>query len=79
MPVDESRSDRFRLTAVVQLNKANGCSEGADALRQWAQAKDAGILGDIAYTTTRQAVGDANSSTNRQHGYKEAPPPDWRF
>lgn len=62
-----------------QPNKANGCSEGADALRQWAQAKDAGILGDIAYTTTRQAVGDANSSTNRQHGYKEAPPPDWRF
>ena len=62
-----------------QPNKANGCSEGADALRQWAQAKDAGILGDIAYTTTRQSVGDANSNSSRQHGYKEAPPPDWRF
>lgn len=62
-----------------QPNKANGCSEGADALRQWAQAKDAGILGDIVYTTTRQSVGDANSNSSRQHGYKEAPPPDWRF
>lgn len=25
-------------------NKANGCSEGADALRQWAQAKERGML-----------------------------------
>ena len=25
-------------------NKANGCSEGADALRQWAQAKELGML-----------------------------------
>lgn len=28
-----------------QPNKANGCSEGADALRQWAQAKELGMLG----------------------------------
>lgn len=62
-----------------QPNKSNGCSEGADALRQWAQAKDAGILGDIVYTTNRQAVGDANSSVNSHHGYKEAPATDWRF
>lgn len=27
-----------------QPNKANGCSEGADALRQWAQAKELGML-----------------------------------
>lgn len=26
-------------------NKANGCSEGADALRQWAQAKELGLMG----------------------------------
>lgn len=29
---------------VDQPNKANGCSEGADALRQWAQAKELGML-----------------------------------
>jgi len=28
-------------------NKANGCSEGADALRQWAQAKEIGLVGGI--------------------------------
>ncbi|MOA61245.1 hypothetical protein D3C78_1863350 [compost metagenome] len=28
-----------------QPNKANGCSEGADAFRQYAQAKDAGAIG----------------------------------
>ena len=27
-----------------QPDKANGCSEGADALRQWAQAKESGLL-----------------------------------
>jgi len=25
-------------------NKKNGCSEAADAFRQWAQAKDAGLI-----------------------------------
>ena len=36
-----SRSDnRF----IDQPDKSNGCSEGADALRQWAQAKELGML-----------------------------------
>lgn len=33
-----------------QPNKANGCSEGADAFRQWAQAKDAGLIGSRFHT-----------------------------
>lgn len=43
-------------------DKSNGCSEGADALRQWAQAKELGMLG----------------SANRTSSYKEAPAADWR-
>lgn len=45
-----------------QPDKSNGCSEGADALRQWAQAKELGMIG--------------NSATRQQ--YDEPPPPDWR-
>jgi len=45
-----------------QPDKANGCSEGADALRQWAQAKELGLLGSVTSAST----------------YKPAPPPDWR-
>ena len=37
-----SRTDnRF----INEPNKANGCSEGADALRQWAQAKELSMIG----------------------------------
>ncbi|SDG86097.1 hypothetical protein SAMN05216588_101218 [Pseudomonas flavescens] len=43
-------------------NKANGCSEGADAFRQWAQAKELNMLGYIP----------------GQRTYTEAPAPDWR-
>ena len=43
-------------------DKANGCSEGADALRQWAQAKELGMVG----------------SASKQQTYDEPPPPDWR-
>lgn len=32
---------------IDQPNKANGCSEGADALRQWAQAKELGMLNTV--------------------------------
>ncbi len=35
-----------------QPNKANGCSDGADALRQWGQAKDRGMLNQITQTYT---------------------------
>lgn len=42
-----------------QPDKANGCSEGADALRQWAQAKELGLL----------------ESLTEAGGYVEAPEP----
>ncbi|MFG0381090.1 terminase [Pseudomonas sp. zbq_18] len=32
-------------------NKANGCSEGADAFRQWAQAKELGMIGNNSAQT----------------------------
>jgi hypothetical protein len=44
-------------------DKANGCSEGADALRQYAQAKELGML----------------ASSVAQQNYKPPPPPDWRM
>lgn len=43
-------------------NKANGCSEGADSYRQYAQAKELNIIDGA----TRATI------------YNEAPPPDWR-
>lgn len=46
-----------------QPDKSNGCSEGADALRQWAQAKELGML----------------DSATRTSSYKEAEAPDWRL
>jgi len=51
-------------------DKANGCSEGADALRQWAQAKDLGMLATNTAGRTNTGAGGA---------YKSAPPPDWRL
>ena len=45
-----------------QPDKSNGCSEGADALRQWAQAKELGMVGDASH----------------KHSYQEPPPPDWQ-
>ncbi|WPG35314.1 terminase [Variovorax sp. EBFNA2] len=47
---------------IDQPDKSNGCSEGADAYRQWAQAKELGMLESAAGTK----------------GYQEAPPADWR-
>lgn len=49
-----------------QPNKANGCSEGADALRQCAQAKELGLIDDIA-------------ASSRTDSYKEPEPVDWRL
>lgn len=48
-------------------DKSNGCSEGADALRQWAQAKEIGLFvaSDTGYDST-------------QSSYREAAAPDWR-
>lgn len=45
-----------------QPDKSNGCSEGADALRQWAQAEELGLIDMLA----------------ADKGYREAPAPDWR-
>ena len=64
---------------IDQPDKSNGCSEGADALRQCAQAKEAELLGDYVYTASRT---NENSSTNtyeQQSSYIEAPAPDWRM
>lgn len=44
-------------------DKSNGCSEGADALRQWAQVKELGLA----------------TTTGAQPAYEEPPPPDWRL
>ena len=48
---------------VDQPDKANGCSEGADALRQHAQAKTSGLL---------------QSGSGRKTDYVEADEDDWR-
>lgn len=53
-----------------QPDKANGCSEGADAIRQWAQAKELGMV-----ESSGLGAGPADTGKN----YKEAPPPDWRM
>jgi hypothetical protein len=47
---------------IDEPNKTNGCSEGADAFRQFAQAKEAGM------------IALAGSSSD----YSAPPPPDWR-
>lgn len=44
-------------------DKSNGCSEGADALRQWAQAKELNML----------------EAATRKYTYQEAEAPDWRL
>ncbi len=47
-----SRADnRF----IDQPDKANGCSEGADALRQWAQAKELSLLASPAQADYQEA------------------------
>ncbi|TLP68226.1 terminase [Pseudomonas nitroreducens] len=48
---------------INEPDKSNGCSEGADALRQWGQAKELGMLA---------------SATQTDH-YEEADAPDWRL
>ena len=47
-------------------DKGNGCTEGADALRQWAQAKESGL-----YQPTDDAYGTKDD-------FEMPPPPDWR-
>lgn len=47
-------------------DKSNGCTEGSDALRQWAQAKESGL-----YQPTDDAYGTNNE-------FSMPPAPDWR-
>lgn len=44
-------------------NKRNGCSEGADAFRQWAQAREGGLI----------------TLANKPQSFKMPPAPDWRM
>lgn len=53
---------------IDQPDKANGCTEGADAFRQWAQAKELGMVAD-------ETVGAGSRKTT----YQEAEAPDWRM
>ena len=48
---------------IDEPNKRNGCSEGADALRQWAQAKEGGMI----------TLADSHAK------FTPPPPPDWRM
>jgi hypothetical protein len=50
-------------------DKSNGCSEGADALRQWAQAKELGWLNDLSTSPNSTQTGETYNP----------PPPDWRM
>lgn len=60
-------------------NKANGCSEGADALRQHAQAKESGLLGDYAYTQSRVGLGESEKRQDDMHDTYHDEPTDWRL
>jgi hypothetical protein len=62
----QKRRDERNDTWHDDPNKANGCSEGADAFRQWAQAKAAGNL---------RIRGNVGAQSNES--YRE--PPDWRL
>lgn len=54
---------------IDQPDKANGCSEAADALRQWAQAKELGLY----------VPGDYGASARESNSYyDDMPEPDWR-
>ena len=66
---------------IDQPNKANGCWEGADALRQHAQAKEVGLLGELVFTQsdTTSGIGHDIATQSSNHGYREAPAPDWRM
>ncbi len=49
-------------------------------LDRWAQAKDAGLLGDYVYTASRTSDKSRyNTCKDQQSSYNEAPPTDWRL
>jgi hypothetical protein len=53
-------------------NKTNGCSEGADALRQYAQAREAGLVPDAATYDPLPTRPDLDREERDD-------PPDWRL
>jgi hypothetical protein len=53
-------------------NKTNGCSEGADALRQYAQAREAGMIPDAATYDPLPRRPDLERE-------ERDAPPDWRL
>ena len=65
----KKRFNRADNRFVDEPDKSNGCSEGADALRQWAQAKE---LGMVEAATTPGTSGGRSD-------YREAEAPDWRM
>ena len=48
---------------IDEPDKSNGATEGADSFRQWAQAKELGMIESASSMST----------------YQEPPPPDWRL
>ena len=62
---------------IDQPNKANGCSEGADALRQCAQAKEAGLIEDYSQSVSR--VGLAEEEQTTEDSRYDDEPYDWRL
>lgn len=54
---------------IDEPDKVNGCSEGADALRQWAQAKELGWLANL----------NTDPSAAARNDYEPPPPPDWQL
>jgi len=51
----KKRFSRADMRFIDQPDKSNGCSEGADALRQWAQAKELGMLEAESVNTYQEA------------------------
>lgn len=66
---------------IDEPDKGNGCSEGADALRQCAQAKAAGLLGDDYTHAQSSAVGFGSNENSYEdvHDMYQDEPTDWRL
>lgn len=68
----EGYKKRFNRTDnryIDEPDKSNGCTEGADAFRQWAQAKELGMVEAAA----------APGTSGGRSDYQEAEAPDWRM
>jgi hypothetical protein len=61
---------------IDEPDKYNGCSEGADAFRQWAQAKDLGLIAEAALPTSDFSKSRKPANV---HGYEPPAEVDWRI